>query len=272
VSGRRIADDPVELERFAARVASEAAELVAAGRRRAEAEGVGVAWATKSTATDAVTEFDRASERLIVERIAAGRPDDGILGEEGASATGTTGIRWLIDPIDGTTNFLYGLPGYAVSIAARDEAGGLVGSVVIPATSEVYSARRGGGAWRNGRPIRCSSATELASALVATGFSYQPARRRAQAERIARLIDSIRDIRRSGSAAADLCSAASGRVDAYFEEHLGPWDLAAGEVIAREAGCRLGGVDGGACRPKSVLVAAPGIFDALAELLQRAAS
>ena len=225
---------------------------------------------TKSTATDMVTEYDRASERLIVERIRHARPHDGIVGEEGASVDGTSGIHWLIDPIDGTTNYLYGLPGYAVSIAARDDEGGLVGVVAIPTLGEVYRARRGGGAWCNEQPIRCSDATDLATSLVATGFSYVAPRRRRQAERIALLIDQVRDIRRFGAAAPDLCYAASGRVDAYFEEFLNPWDLAAGEIIASEAGCRLGRLDGGPISHDSVLVAAPGIFDALVALIAAA--
>ena len=209
-----VPDDVDLLVSLARSVAGEAADLIERGRRSGP-----IVAATKSTATDMVTEYDRASEHLIVERLRAARPDDGILGEEGAESTGTSGIVWLIDPIDGTTNYLYGLAGYAVSIGARDSEGGLVGVVAVPATGELFSARRGGGAFCNEGLLRCSEATELATALIATGFSYRADRRRHQAVRLARMIDRIRDIRRVGAAAPDLCYAAAGRVDAYFEEH-----------------------------------------------------
>lgn len=258
----RVPDDPDALVGLALDIGTQAGSVIAEGRARGLVEV-----SSKSTNTDMVTEYDRLSERLIVERLIAARPDDGIVGEEGADHPGTSGIDWLIDPIDGTTNFLYGLPGYAVSIAARDPDGPLVGVVVVPSTGEVFSARRGGGAHCNGRRIACSQTTHLGEALVATGFSYHPERRRAQAARIAGMIDRIRDIRRIGAAAPDLCYAASGRVDAYFEEYLNPWDLAAGEVIAREAGCRLASLDGGPVHPASVLVANPAVFGPLLELI-----
>ena len=216
---------------------------------------------TKSSATDVVTEYDRASETLIVDGIRAARPDDAIIGEEGTDTEGTSGVHWLIDPIDGTTNFLYGLPGWAVSIAACDDDGGLAAAVYVPATDEMFTATRGGGARLNGTPIRCSTTSDLALALVATGFSYQPQRRAVQAARLTALLPRVRDIRRMGAAATDLCSVAAGRLDAYFEEHLGPWDLAAGELIAREAGCAVGSIDGGPVRPASVFVSNPLLFD-----------
>ena len=258
----RVSDNPEHLLGLARAVALEAADLVCRARRSGP-----VAATTKSTVTDMVTEYDRASERLIVDRLLAARPDDGILGEEGADTAGSSGIRWLIDPIDGTTNYLYGLPGYAVSIAAHDQDGGLVGVVAVPTTDELFAGLRGGGATCNGQPIRCSDRRDLATSLVATGFSYDPDRRRQHAERIARLIDKVRDIRRLGAAAVDLCSVASGRVDAYVEQHLQPWDLAAGAIIATEAGCRLGSLDGGPITPESTLAATPAIFDALVELI-----
>jgi myo-inositol-1(or 4)-monophosphatase len=257
-----VPDDPVHLLALAVGIAEEAATLIAEGRRRGLSE-VG----TKSSSTDMVTEYDRLSERLIVERLRTARPNDGIVGEEGSSTTGTSGIEWLVDPIDGTTNFLYALPGYAVSIGARDAEGGLVGVVAIPSSAELFAARRSGGATCNGEPIRCSGGTDLSRALVATGFSYDPARRRHQGARVAAMLDRIRDIRRLGAAAPDLCHVAAGRVDAYFEEYLNPWDLAAGEVIAREAGCRLGALDGGPLHPGSVLVATPDLFEPLVELI-----
>jgi myo-inositol-1(or 4)-monophosphatase len=250
------------LRGLAERVAREAGVMVAVGRVR------GLEFDTKSSATDVVTEFDRESERLIVARIVEQRPDDAIIGEEGASTDGSSGVRWLVDPIDGTTNFLYGLPGYAVSIAAADDDGPLVGAVYVPATDELFSAGRGQGATLNGARIGCSSTTDLGQALVATGFSYLADRRRSQAQRVASMIGDVRDIRRLGAASVDLCHAAAGRVDAYFEEHLGPWDLAAGELVAREAGCRTGDFSGGPVRPAEVLVAPPALFDQLATLIR----
>jgi myo-inositol-1(or 4)-monophosphatase len=257
----------VELRDLAAAIAREAGDMVAEGRR-----GGGLVTDTKSSATDMVTQFDRASEALIVGRLRAARPDDAIVGEEGTSTPGTSGVSWLVDPIDGTTNFLFDLPGYAVSIAAADADGSLAGAVYVPRTDELFLAARGHGAFlrdRYGeRRLQCSDATELSGALVSTGFSYLPERRTAQAMRVARLIHAVRDIRRLGAAAVDLCHVAAGRLDAYFEEHLGPWDLAAGELIAREAGCRTGDFHGGPVRPAETLVTAPGVFDAMGALIR----
>lgn len=262
------ADHP--LLRLAAATAREAGLMVRAGR----AGGVR-ALATKSTATDMVTEFDRASEELIVARITAARPDDAIVGEEGSSRPGSSGVSWSIDPIDGTTNFLYDLPGWAVSIAAADASGPLVGAVFVPALDELFGAARGAGAFVESggerRPLACSPLADLATALVATGFGYRPERRARQAARVAALIPHVRDIRRLGAASVDLCFVAAGRLDAYSEEGLGPWDLAAGELIAREAGCRSGDFLGGDVRPDEVLVAPPALFDDLAELIRRSA-
>ena len=258
----RVDNDPDHLLEFARDVAVEAGRLIADGRKQGLQDVT-----TKSSPTDMVTEYDRLSEQFITERLQSARPNDALLGEEGARWSGTSGIEWLVDPIDGTTNFLYGLAGYAVSIGARDGLGGLLGVVVVPATGEVFSARRGAGAHCNGQPIRCSITTDVARALVATGFSYDPSQRARQGARIAALLPRIRDIRRFGAAAPDLCYVASGRVDAYFEEGLQPWDLAAGAVIAREAGCRLGAIDGAPLHPGSVLAAGPDLYDALQQLL-----
>ena len=258
-----------ELRDLAVAIAREAGDMAAAGRRSGN-----LAIETKSTATDVVTEWDRASEALIVRRIRESRPDDGIVGEEGTSTSGTSGVSWLVDPIDGTTNFLYDLPGWNVSIAALDATGAIAGAVYVPRFGELFSAGRGLGARLDDtcgtRVLSCSAASSLSTALVATGFSYQPERRTIQAQRVAKLMHEIRDIRRSGAAATDLCSVAAGRVDVYFEEWLGPWDLAAGELIAREAGCRSGDFSGATVRPSEVLVASPGVFDAMSDLLQRA--
>ena len=254
-----------ELSAIANSLAVRAGALISEARQ----SGAGLV-DTKSTATDMVTEYDRASERLIVDAIRAARPDDAIIGEEGTADPGISGVSWLIDPIDGTTNFFYGLPGYAVSIAAADPDGTLAGAVYVPATHELFAAVRGRGATVNGRPIHCSTTADVSTALVATGFSYHPERRRLHIRRLQHIIGEIRDIRRFGAAAADLCYAAAGRVDAYFEEHLGPWDLAAGELIAREAGCISGDFAGGPVRPAQVLVANPNIFEPLRALINAA--
>ncbi len=256
------APHPAELLQIAADLAREAGTMVHVGR----AGGI-TSTATKSSATDMVTEFDRASERLIADGLLRSRPHDAIVGEEGTDTAGTSGVQWLVDPIDGTTNFLYGLPGYNVSIAARHDGVTLAGAVYLPFTDELFTATHGGGAQLDGVTIHCRAATTLADALVATGFSYVPERRIAQASRVAALIGSVRDIRRSGAAAADLCAVAAGRVDVYYEEWLGPWDLAAGELIAREAGCRTGAFDGGPVDPTNVLAATPALFDRMVELL-----
>ena len=251
-----------ELRQLAADLAVRAGALISEARR----SGAGLV-DTKSTATDMVTEYDRASERLIVESLRAARPDDAIVGEEGTADEGSSGVSWLIDPIDGTTNFLYGLPGYAVSIAAADHEGALAGAVYVPATAELFTAARGEGATLNGDAIHCSSNNNVATALIATGFSYHPELRERHMRRLQEMIGRIRDIRRFGAAAPDLCYVAAGRVDAYFEEHLGPWDLAAGELIAREAGCITGDFGGGPVRPAQVLVANPAIFESVRALI-----
>lgn len=255
----------VELLELACRLAREAGTMAAEGRRRGTPAGD-----SKSSATDMVTEWDRASERLVVDGLRRARPDDGFLGEEGSTEPGSSGVFWLVDPIDGTTNFLYDLPGWAVSIAAADADGALVGAVYVPSSGELFAARRGGGATLDGRPIRCTTTPDPATSLLATGFSYDPARRAVHARRLVHVLPSVRDIRRLGAASVDLCHVACGRVDAYVEESLGPWDLAAGELIAREAGCRTGDLHGGPAGPQQVLVANPTLFEPLAELLRRA--
>lgn len=222
---------------------------------------------TKTTATDMVTEFDRASEKLVVEGLARHRPDDAIVGEEGTTHAGTSGITWYIDPIDGTTNFLYSLPNWAVSIGATDEIGALAGAVYVPAMGEMFTAVRGGGAHLNGSPIRCNPTAVLSQSLVCTGFSYSSTQRTLQAQRVARMIHLVRDIRRFGAASIDLCYVACGRLDAYFEENLASWDIVAGELIAREAGCRSGNFAGQPVTPSQLLASVPAIFDDLAELI-----
>jgi len=229
-----------ELVELACDLSRAAGTLIVEGRRR----GVHDVH-TKSSATDMVTEFDRQSERLIVDGILARRPGDAIVGEEGAHVAGTSGVEWLIDPIDGTTNFLYGIPVYAVSIAARDAEGLVAGAVHLPVLGETFHATRGGGAYVDGRAVACSSRRDLSTALVTTGFNYSPARRVEQGAVLQHVIGVVRDVRRIGSAAADLCFVACGRVDAFFERGLSPWDLAAGELIATEAGAVVTSFAGG---------------------------
>ena len=259
--------DTAALVELAAGLARDAGQTAAAGR----AERTPMAATSKSSATDMVTEFDRASERQIVDHLRRERPLDGILGEEGSTATGTSGVHWLIDPIDGTTNFLYDLPGWAVSVAALDADGPLAGAVYVPALDELFTATRGGGAQLNGRSIRCGTVTDASTALVATGFAYLAERRAGQGARVARLLPQVRDIRRFGAASVDLCYVAAGRLDAYFEEGLGPWDFAAGELIAREAGCRSGDFGDGPASSAELLVANESLFTALRPMIVEAA-
>jgi myo-inositol-1(or 4)-monophosphatase len=258
--------DADELLDLARRLAESAAALLVDGltRRRREVH-------TKSSATDLVTEMDRASEHLIVDGIHDARPHDGVLGEEGASRPSESGLRWVIDPLDGTTNYVYGLPGFAVSIAVERDGRVVAGVVADPLHGDVFTATAGGGAHRNDERIRVSShAGGLPTALVATGFSYDSARRARQAAVLGEVLPRVRDIRRWGAAAVDLCSVACGRVDAFYERGLQPWDLAAGDLIAREAGARTGDLDGGRPGFEFVLAASPELFDPLAELLRGA--
>jgi myo-inositol-1(or 4)-monophosphatase len=226
---------------------------------------------TKSSRTDMVTAVDRASEALIVGRLAEARPDDGVLGEEGSSREGTSGVRWIIDPLDGTTNYLYGFPLFAVSIAV--EVGGHVeaGVVAHPSLKETFTARLGGGAFCNGVPIAVSGKDDLSTALIGTGFGYDPERRREQARCLEVILPSVRDIRRGGAASIDLCWVACGRLDGYYEAGLAPWDVAAGDLIAREAGAATSDFEGGPVRPGSVIAASPAIALALRHLVAEAA-
>ena len=214
-----------------------------------------------------VSEVDRAAETLIVEGIRAQRPDDGILSEEGAEATTRSAFRWVVDPLDGTTNYLYGHPGYAISIGIEENGESVVGVVHDPAHGEVFTAVRGRGAFRNGVAIAPSGETTLEHTLVATGFGYEAAERRAQAAVVERVIGSIRDIRRMGAAAVDLCSVACGRVDGYYERGLNSWDLCAGALVAAEAGATVGSIEGGPVEPDSVIAASPAVFEPLRRLL-----
>lgn len=253
------------LEDLAIEAGRRAAALLLDGLDRAR-----TAVDTKSSGTDMVTEMDRASERLVVETLLAARPDDGILGEEGTDRAGTSGLRWIVDPLDGTTNYLYRHPGFSVSIAAELQGRVVAGAVVDPMHGQVFSAARGTGARRNGASIRCSDQTDLSRSLVATGFAYDPTRRGRQAGVLTEVLPRIRDVRRMGAAAMDLCSVACGVVDGYYERGLGPWDHAAGGLIAAEAGAVVSDLHGGPASGEFVLAAAPGIAGTLRDLLVRA--
>jgi myo-inositol-1(or 4)-monophosphatase len=225
---------------------------------------------TKSSQTDMVTDADRASERLIVDRIRVERPHDGILGEEGTNtaATDLADVRWVIDPLDGTTNYMYGHPFFAVSIGVQVEGVTRAGVVHDPAHRETFTALSGRGGFLNGQRITVSAQGDLAAALVATGFSYGAAERGVQGGVVARVLPRVRDIRRHGAAALDLCWVACGRVDAYFERGLGGlWDLCAGDLIVREAGGVTSAFEGGPATPVSVLAAGPALIGPLRALI-----
>jgi myo-inositol-1(or 4)-monophosphatase len=266
------APEPAALLALAVETAREAARLVADGR-----EAAGDRVAVKSSSVDVVTAVDTASEQLIVGRLLAARPDDAVLGEEGggqgSTAGGGNGVRWVVDPIDGTVNFLYGVPAYAVSIAAEVDGVVRAGAVLNAATGELFTATTGGGAWLTSparpEPVRLSGSRppSLEQTLVGTGFGYQAEQRRAQGAVVAALLPQVRDIRRMGSAALDLCSAAAGRLDAYYELHLNPWDHAAGALVAAEAGLVVTGLPGCRFADPLAIVAAPTIADAFVELL-----
>ena len=249
-----------------------AAEFALDARRA----GVSVA-ATKSSPTDIVTAVDRDTEALIRSLILDARPDDGIVGEEDATHVGTSGLDWVVDPIDGTVNFLYGIPAWAVSIAVVEGAAGsdvsgttLAGVVVNPVSGETFEASAGGGARLAGRELAVNADVALPAALVATGFSYSAERRRAQAAVVHELLPQVRDIRRIGAASLDLCSVAAGRIDAYYERGLNAWDHAAGALIAREAGAHVAGPRGGREGTELIVAAAPGLYEELAAALRAA--
>lgn len=253
---------PDELRRIAVLIATEAADLALRRRR----EGVEVA-ATKSTSVDVVTHTDREVEGFLRDRLAELRPGDGFHGEEGDPDESTTGLTWVVDPIDGTVNFLYGLPQWAVSVAVVE--GGadplrwraLAGAVVDPSKGEAFSASRAGGAWLGDQRLTVAGPPSLDQALFATGFSYAAARRVEQAEALVRIIGRVRDLRRLGAASLDLCAVAAGRVDVYAERGLHPWDHAAGVLVAREAGAVVVGSGGAEPSSDLVLAAAPTVAD-----------
>jgi myo-inositol-1(or 4)-monophosphatase len=265
-----------ELLDVATRLAREAGSLVHDGRPAR----VDVA-ATKSSPVDVVTAMDLASEDLLRRRLAELRPDDGILGEEEGWTRGSTGITWVVDPIDGTVNYLYGLPSWSVSVAAVVDGAttgapdpatwtALVGCVHAPVDGRTFRAARGGGATLDGRPICVNAAKTMAESLVGTGFGYLERRRASQARVIAGLLPRVRDIRRLGSAALDLCAVASGTLDLYFERGLRPWDLAAGALVAQEAGAQVTGLHGRPAGEEMTVAGPPRTAGELRALLEAA--
>jgi myo-inositol-1(or 4)-monophosphatase len=277
-----------ELLVIAVGAALEAGPLLASKEGRVEVA------ATKSSPTDVVTEMDGRAEELIRARILVARPDDAILGEEGGQVDGAADApaRWVVDPLDGTVNYLYGLHDWAVSIAAEVAGEIVAGAVYVPMRGELFTAVRGEGAWLESTrgsqppggpgeagipdstfertPLRCRPGVPLDQALVATGFGYRAERRTVQGEVVAALLPRIRDIRRNGVASVDLCAVAAGRLDGYYERGLNYWDYAAGALIAAEAGAVVGDSKGGPPNPSMTVAAGPGLFgslrDALAEL------
>ena len=267
-----------ELERIAVDVAREAARLVVEERP----EHLQVA-RTKSSATDIVTEMDQRAQDLIRDRLGRARPQDGFLGEEEGGAAGGSGVTWVVDPIDGTVNYLYGIAAYAVSVAAvvGDPAvpgswAPVAGAVVNPTSGEVFHAHLTGGAWLEApgaapRRLELHGAPPLAQALAGTGFGYDPVRREWQARVVLHVVPRLRDIRRIGSAALDLCAVAAGTLDCYFERGLNPWDMAAAWLVVAEAGGLVTGLTGGPPDSSMVLAAPRGLHAELATLVQSAA-
>jgi myo-inositol-1(or 4)-monophosphatase len=219
---------------------------------------------TKSSPTDLVTAIDRWSEKKITDFITTKRTRDGILGEEGTTIEGTSGVKWIIDPIDGTTNFFYGLPGYTVSIGVSVDEKIVAGVIMNPFSQEEYAAALNEGATCNGSPIAVNYPIDLSETLLSTGFSYLPEKRKNQGK----VLPNVRDIRRSGSAANDLTCVASGKVDAYFEYGLNIWDIAAGLIIVQEAGGKVSDLEGNFPSGDFVIAASPTIHDRLLDLLQ----
>jgi myo-inositol-1(or 4)-monophosphatase len=225
------------------------------------ARGLGM----KSSTTDMVSDADRAAEETIAEVLARERPDDSLVAEEGSREGGSSGRRWVVDPLDGTTNYLYGFPAWCVSVALEDGDGGLAGVVHDPWRGETFRAARGGGADLNGDPIRVRDHDDLATALVATGFGYDPERRAMQAEALRRVLPRVRDIRRAGAAALDLAWVAAGRLDGYYERGLSAWDWAAGVLLVREAGGRVEELEG---EPFGLAAGAPALVGPLRQLVE----
>src|SRR5262249_14530321 len=270
--------DSGELLGLAVGAARAAAAMLAAGRAAGPSGRPEVA-GTKSSPTDVVTEMDQAAEVLIRQRLLAARPQDAILGEDGGGgagggaggAGGRGRVRWVVDPLDGTVNSLYGLPDWSVSIAAEVDGTVVAGVVTVPSYGEVFTATLGGGAWLDAGgatvALRCNTGVPLEQALVSTGFGYEGSRRGVQGEAVGAVLPRVRDIRRGGSCAVDLCSLAAGRVDAYYERGVNYWDWAAGGLVATEAGALLGGLARAEASPSMAIAAEPVLFGRLRDLL-----
>ena len=228
---------------------------------------------SKTSPVDAVTAMDIGAEERVVSRILEDRPEDAILGEEGGERAGTSGVRWIIDPLDGTVNYLYRFPDWAVSIAAEDQASTLLGVIVAPLLNEAYVGLRGRGSWvvhgDVADEMRVGTCADLSRALVGTGFGYLQERRLLQGRVVAQLLGEVRDIRRRGAATLDLVALARGRLDGYYELGLQPWDYAAGALIAAEAGARVGSLDSEDVSEGTFVGAVPSIFEPLREALRR---
>jgi myo-inositol-1(or 4)-monophosphatase len=269
------APDAAGLRDLAVSVALEAGRMLASRPERVEVA------ATKSSPTDVVTAMDRRSEELIRSRILAARPFDAILGEEGGliGNADSPPVLWVVDPLDGTVNYLYGLHDWAVSIAAEVEwaAGGEVGrkivagAVYVPVRDEMFSAAKGGGARLEfggaASELHCNRGVPLDRALVGTGFGYLAGRRKVQGEVVAALLPQVRDIRRMGVASVDLCAVAAGRLDAFYERGLNYWDWAAGALVATESGAVVGGLNGNPVSSSMAVAAGPGLFGPLSAVL-----
>jgi myo-inositol-1(or 4)-monophosphatase len=240
-----------DLERMAVDLAAGAASVVRDGR------GAGLTVSTKSTETDLVTQVDRDTEQWLVETITGRRPDDAILGEEGGARAGSSGVRWLIDPIDGTVNFVLGIPFYAVSVAAEVDGEVVAGAVVNPVSGETFHARRGGGAWLGDQRLHGPRDVPLERAVIGTGFAYSASTRARQIAVVAELLPRVSDIRRIGASSLEWCFVAAGRLDGYFEADLNPWDYAAGALVATEAGCVVGGLHAAPVSGRLALAAGP---------------
>lgn len=257
---------PAELLAVARSLAAQAGELILAGRAAVRVTH------TKSSAIDIVTQMDVAAEQLLRTRLAELRPDDGILGEEGDDVPSASGVTWVLDPIDGTVNYVYGLPHFGVSVAAvSGEPQTLswtpLAGAVYDGSGRLWSAAAGLGAWLDNEPLRRSESPKLANSLVGTGFQYIADRRAAQGNIVAQLLPQVRDIRRLGAAAVDLCLVAAGSLDAYYEHGLRAWDLAAGALVATEAGVRVAGIGGGPPDEHLTIAAMPEAWEALRDAI-----
>ena len=268
--GSPIARDTVAL------TAGDALEIAVGAARAAAAVlverfcGPAAGLRAKSSATDMVSEADERAERAVVSHIRERRPDDALVAEEGSEVTGRSGVQWYIDPLDGTTNYLYGVPHWAVTICCADGHGALAGVVYDPLRDELFSATRGGGARLGDRPLRVTDKTDLATALVATGFAYVAESRKLQARILAGVLGEVRDVRRLGSASLDLAYVASGRFDAYFESVDQPWDWMAGALLVREAGGRVSELRPSQPALPNIVASGPAIHDPLTQLLRKA--